>query len=293
MVVISTAQAAGDPSPAVGKAVPATPGSSPDKKTDIDSLTREFGQVPIDIGRILRRGRLIVAMIAKDQPPFVMKNKQGDLMGLDVKIAQGIADQLGVKVEFNRKATTFNGVVDLVEKGEADIGISKLSRTLERAKKVLFSQPYIVLRQGLIINRLGLAKQAYGRPVSDVLQDLKGKIGVIQGTSYEEFARQKFPQATVVPFQDWDQIVDAVFRGEILAAYRDELAVKKTVKSKPEASIDLRIVILPKSFDPIVVALPWYSTHFRDLINLYLETIKLDATTDKLLDQWVEFESQP
>ncbi|MBF0426584.1 MAG: amino acid ABC transporter substrate-binding protein [Magnetococcales bacterium] len=259
----------------------------------LDLLGREFGQVPVDIGRILRRGRLIVAMIGKDQPPFVMKNKQGELIGLDVRIAQGIAQQLGVGVEYNRQATTFNKVIDAVENGEADLGISKLSRTLERAKKVLFSQPYIVLRQGLLINRLGLAKQSAGRGIGDVLQDLRGKIGVMQGSSYEEFAHRNFPKATVVPFQDWGQAVDAVFRGEILAVYRDELVVRKTVKSKPEASIDLRVTILPNTTDPIVVALPWYSTHFRDLVNLFLETMRLDVTTDKLLDQWVEFETQP
>ncbi|MBF0424426.1 MAG: amino acid ABC transporter substrate-binding protein [Magnetococcales bacterium] len=241
-----------------------------------------------EIGRIARRGRLVVGMVAQDQPPFFMKSQGGELIGFDVSLAQGIARQLKVGVTFNREATTFNGVVDLVASGKVDIGISKLSRTLDRARRVLFSRPYAVLRQGMLLNRLKLTRSAQGRHTAEVLGDFSGEIGVVRGSSYEGFAREKFPHATVIPFPDWEAIIAAVLRGDILAAYRDEVEIKKIIRGMPEASLHLQTVVFKDAVDPIVVALPQTSTGFREWINIYFDAIKLNATAETILDKYSE-----
>ena len=117
------------------------------------------GDFPPDLQRIMNRGHLIVAMHREDFPPFFMHDKSGRYHGLDVSLAQDIGRRLGVGVKFNRKAETFDEVIDIVARREADVAMSYLSRTLERAKRVKFTESYLSLRLALWVNRLRLPKK--------------------------------------------------------------------------------------------------------------------------------------
>ncbi|MEM9220581.1 MAG: transporter substrate-binding domain-containing protein [Cyanobacteria bacterium P01_F01_bin.150] len=245
---------------------------------------------PFDIQRILDRGKLVVAVLGKDNPPFFMEDGDSqDLQGLDIKIAQGLADTLGVDLEFNRTPKTFNEVVDQVYQLNADLAISKLSRTLPRAMRVKFSRPYVTMRQGLLVNRLQLAEQTEGNRVIDAIRNFSGKVGVISGSSYVGFLKQKFPAASIEEYPAWDDIVDAVIKGEIQAAYRDELEVKEVVLRNPDASLRLQTVALTDTKDQIAMALPWDSSHLQALVNQYLDTFDLDYTADLVLEEYSDF----
>ncbi|MBD0343846.1 MAG: transporter substrate-binding domain-containing protein [Coleofasciculus sp. Co-bin14] len=240
-----------------------------------------------DFQRILERGKLVVALLGIDNPPFFMLDKNSELYGLDVKIAKSIAEQLDVKVEFVRSAKTFNEVVDIVYDLGADMAISKLSRSLSRAKKVRFSRPYLTMRHGLLVNRLQLAQRAKGRNTVEMIKQLDGKVGVIKGSSYVGFTKQKFPKATVVEYPSWNpDIINAVIRGDILAAYRDELEVKKIVLSNPDAALKFQTIALTDTQDSIAIALPWDSQHLLDFVNQCLETMKFEYTADTLLKEY-------
>ena len=115
--------------------------------------TANSESMPSDMQRILNNGKLVVAMYFEDVPPFFMTSKNGSLFGFEVDLANDIAKKLGVKVEFNRSAQTFDGLVDMVTEGKADIAISMLSNTLSRARRVRFSEPYITLHQSFLFNR--------------------------------------------------------------------------------------------------------------------------------------------
>jgi polar amino acid transport system substrate-binding protein len=242
--------------------------------------------MPPDIQRILRRGKLIVATLNQDNPPFFAKNAAGALEGLDAEVARALADQLGVKVEFNRSAKTFDQVVKTVYQLDADLAISKLSRTLNRAKLVRFTQPYVTMRQGLLVNRLQIAQQANGRNIAAVVRSLEGKVGVIQGSSYVGFLQKKFPKAEIVEFPSWSTAVDAVIRGEVLATYRDELEVKKIVLGKPEAALKFQTIALTDTEDSIAIALPWDSQHLLAFVNQSLEMMHINHTADSLLQAY-------
>lgn len=85
-----------------------------------------------EFARIVTRGELVVAVLGVDQPPF-FESRNGELAGVDIDLANEIAKKLGVAVRFNREAATFDGVVQLLATGRADLAVSKLSRTLPRA----------------------------------------------------------------------------------------------------------------------------------------------------------------
>jgi polar amino acid transport system substrate-binding protein len=246
-------------------------------------------QYPPDIQRIKDRGEFIVVMTAADQPPFYYINGEGKLAGLDVDIATAIASSLGVKASFNREAKSFGDLIPLITSGKADAAISKLSRTTARAQMVAFSNPYITFRQALILNRLEVARKA---PTNDdivgFVKDLTGKIGVIADSSYVNYARKNFPHATVVTYASWDKVVDAVFSGEILAGYRDEMEIKKIIRSRPDASLKAKTAVLKDTQDNIAIAVAWQNTHLLSYINLVLEGLNLDLTADSLLDSYAD-----
>ncbi|MFW5640928.1 MAG: transporter substrate-binding domain-containing protein, partial [Thermodesulfobacteriota bacterium] len=164
----------------------------------IASAFAETGSFPPTIRDILDQGHITIAMTQNDMPPFYFKDASGRLNGIDVMLAKGIAERLGVRAVFNREATSFNGVVDLVVEGKADIAVSKLSRTLDRAKVIRYTEPYIVFRQGLLINRLGLAKKTQRMSEYEFIKNFTGKLGVIQASSYVGYARENFPTAEIV-----------------------------------------------------------------------------------------------
>ncbi|MBE9137116.1 amino acid ABC transporter substrate-binding protein [Nodosilinea sp. LEGE 07088] len=262
--------------------------STPNRPATATSPTAAGPAMPPDIERILERGKLTVAVLGQDNAPFFM-NRQGQLSGLDLQLARSLADQLGVSLEVTRSAQTFNQVVDTVYEQKADLAISKISRTLKRAQKVRFSHPYLRMRQGLLVNRLQVAEQTQGRSMVETIRDLRGQVGVIQGSSYVGFLKQKFPQATIVEYPTWEATVEAVVQGDILAAYRDELEIKKVVRNRPDAALQLQTIALTDTQDALAVVLPWSSTHLLAFVDQYLDTLATQYTVDTVLDEYADY----
>jgi len=241
-----------------------------------------------DIQRIIDKKMIIIAMLEKDQPPFFMKNEDDSLVGFDVELARGIAKELGVKAVFNRTSKTFDGTVDLVVNRQADIAISKLSITLSRAQKVLFTHPYVVLRKALLINQLNFAKAVKGQDQIDFIKNLRGDLGVLAASSYVGFAKKMFPHVEIHEFKQWEDLVTAVEKGEILAVFRDELEIKKVVRNNHYSVLKLQTVAFKDTKDPIAMAVSPDCRHLLFWLNLYLDSLNMDMDADKLLDKYYE-----
>ncbi|MBF0226928.1 MAG: transporter substrate-binding domain-containing protein [Desulfobacterales bacterium] len=243
---------------------------------------------PPSIKRILDRGKLIVAMYSGDTPPFYFTDKNGELTGVDVYLIKGFAQLLKVDIEFNRDAKTFDGVIRKVAEREADVGISKLGITFPRAMKIRYTIPYIMLYEGLLINRIELTKQAKGREQREVIQNLKGKIGVIARSSYVENAKDRFMNMTIMGYPKWPQVVEAAVKGEVIAAYRDETEIKKIIRDKPDIALKFLTVVLKDAPDPKAMVVAWDSYHLLELLNLYISKLDLNLSANKVLDNYNE-----
>jgi ABC-type amino acid transport substrate-binding protein len=210
-------------------------------------------QLAPDIARIVNRGELVVSMLAADNPPFFSVNKSGDLVGTDVDLAKLIGKELGVPVRFDRSPKTFDGVADMVAVGQADLGISRLARTLKRGQMVHFSNTYMRLGHALLINRIRFAEVAGDRPLPDVIRNFTGTISVIAGSSWEEFGRRNFPKAKLVSYPTWTEAVEAAKKGDVVAAYRDELEVMQIVNNDPSLALTLRTVTFNDLESPLSI----------------------------------------
>ncbi len=85
---------------------------------------------------IQQQGQLRVCTTG-DYKPYTFKRPDGGFEGIDIAMAQSLADSLGVKVEWVQ--TTWKTLMPDMQAGKCDIGVGGISVTLERQKKAFFS----------------------------------------------------------------------------------------------------------------------------------------------------------
>src|SRR5437899_1474777 len=108
-------------------------------------------------------------------PPFGIINKDGQPDGAEVETARALAKDLGVELEFVQ--VTGPSRIPTLLSGRADLAISSLSITTERAKAVMFANPHGALN--IVI--AGPQKTAI-----KMAADMVGKrIGITRGTLEE------------------------------------------------------------------------------------------------------------
>jgi ABC-type amino acid transport substrate-binding protein len=239
------------------------------------------------IHEIKARGALVVAVVNAERYPFFYTDAGGTLVGSDIDLGRDIARELGVELIINRSAASFDGTVALVAQGEADMAISKLSITLPRTQRVQFTQPYITLGQGLLINRVQLAatKQQDGDPLV-VLNTSGQRLGAVQGTSYVDFARRLFLSAEIVLYPTREATFAAVEKGEITAVVYDENEIKQYLFARPERLIDLKAHLIEGSADRLGIAVASENSQLRHWVDTYLQLKQVDLNISDLLKRY-------
>src|ERR1700730_17705354 len=89
---------------------------------------------------VLRRGTVRIA-ISTGKPPTRFEDKNRRRKGYEIDIANYLAKQLGVTIEFIRTDTA--GRVAMLQSKKADITIASFTPNLERLKSVGFTDPYL------------------------------------------------------------------------------------------------------------------------------------------------------
>lgn len=92
-------------------------------------------------------GELVVATNAAFPPyEYYESNK---IVGIDIDIAQAIADKLNRKLVI--EDMEFDSIITAVQGGKADIGVSGMTVTEERKKNIDFTTPYTTAKQVIVI----------------------------------------------------------------------------------------------------------------------------------------------
>jgi polar amino acid transport system substrate-binding protein len=240
---------------------------------------------PPDITRIQQSGQLVVAMTEFDSLPFYGKCAD-QLQGIDIDIAQAVANLLEVRLVVRRDAKSFADVVEQVRDHKVDMAASKLSITGPRMAMVRFSHPYMQLKQALIVNRLWLSQHGEGRDAADVIRQFDGSIAFIANSSYSTFAKKYFPHAQPQPNTSWDHIVQGVMAGTIAAGYRDEFEIKRIAWDYPQASITTKTVTLTDSVDNLAVAVPHTDTALLAVVDFVIDNNFTGIDVRKLIHRY-------
>lgn len=237
-----------------------------------------------DLQSIVDAKVLRVAVTRFDLPSFHVRGRDGMLLGPEIEMAQQIGRALGVTVEFVDNAESFDTVVDYVATGRADIGVSKLSQTYNRLKRVRFSEPYVTLRHALLFNRVAIAREADGRPPAAVLQKYRGRLSVIAGSAYVDFAHRNFPDATVVESRNWDTAIGSLLSGQVNAVYRDEFEIRRVLKNKPALNVQLGSAVIVDQTALLSIAICDTCSKLQEFINYHIGMTRGAFTLKGLLN---------
>lgn len=182
------------------------------------------------LNSIQKKGEITVGVSIL--PPWVMKNKQGELIGFEIDIANQLARDLGVKVKF--KQYQWNEMIPALNKGEVDIIASGLSITPKRALEINFSNPYSSSGYSLVSN-LSLTKDFTS--IKD-LNDEKIFIAAVNGTVSADLATKVFPRAKLDLRKTAKEATSAVVNGSV-HAFISSSPVPEFVSLKHPDSVDL------------------------------------------------------
>uniref|UniRef100_UPI0040577209 substrate-binding periplasmic protein n=1 Tax=Candidatus Electrothrix sp. TaxID=2170559 RepID=UPI0040577209 len=249
---------------------------------------------PTHLNRILQRGVLEVALYDKDIPPFFWVDKEsGELRGLDVDVAYAVGEEFGLKITFNRTATSFDQMVDMVAAEEVDVVISNLSVTPQRARKVLFTYPYSKMRRGLLVNRVWKASINLPVGMNTVQYMKKGNVRMVaqQGSSYLRWTQEMFAGADILLLGENESLqrkIDTVKNGKAAACLDDELFIKKNILQRPELALKVLPIFFSDKIDSIAIAVPPKSVDLRNRINDFFKERHV-SYIDDLIKLYPEF----
>ncbi len=102
---------------------------------------------PADTDR--SNGKLVMATNAAFEPYEYYENNT--IVGLDVDMAQAIADKLGMELKV--EDMEFDSIITAVQSGKADIGVAGMTVTEDRLKNVDFTDSYTTATQVIIVRK--------------------------------------------------------------------------------------------------------------------------------------------
>jgi len=180
-----------------------------------------------NLDKINDRGTLRVGM--STFVPWAMRDKQGDLIGFEIDVANRLAQDSGWKVEF--VPTAWDGIIPALLANKFDVIIGGMSITPERSKSVLFTSPYSHSGVQVAANK----ELAEGFSEFSDFNSRRVKIAARRGAFTVQVARETFPKAKILQFDDDAQAFQEVLNGNAHAVIAsspkpEHEAVKNSVK---------------------------------------------------------------
>ena len=100
------------------------------------------------LAAIQEKGKIVVCTDAA-WAPFEYIGEGGQPTGIDIEIAQYIADQLGVELEISNIA--FDTIPTALVNGDADLALACITITDERKEQMAFTDPYTSVQQYMVV----------------------------------------------------------------------------------------------------------------------------------------------
>ncbi len=218
--------------------------------------------------KIEEKGKIVVAL-NPEFPPFeykVLEDGKDTLVGADIELAKAIAEELGVEVEFS--TMSFSNVLASVQLGNADMAISGISATEERAKIYDFSEAYYQSVNKMIIKKSDNALYTNA-------EDFQGAtIGTQKGSIQEAVAKESFAGATVISLEKNGDLIQQLKTGQLDGVIFEEPIAKAYIGTNDDLQL-VDMAIETTISDSYAVALPKGST-------------ELKAKVDKVIKELVE-----
>ena len=245
-----------------------------------ESFAAEDGAAPAASPRlpgILASGELRIGL-SGNQPPLNMRNKQGEIIGLEVDLMNALAESMRLKARFVTKP--FAELLPALEKGEVDLVISGMTITPERNARVAFAGPYFISGKSVLSKSETIARV----DSATELDDPNRTYAALAGSTSEQFVNEVLPQAKLVTTPDYDSAVQMVIDDEVEALVADFPFCALSVLRHPEAG--LLALATPFTIEPLGIALPADDPLLVNLVTNYLNTLEATGLLARFKAKW-------
>jgi len=233
---------------------------------------------------VIDRGVLRVGTTG-DYKPFSYKMpNSGQFVGLDLEIAKGIAESLGVKLEV--VPTSWPTLMADLASDKYDLALSGVSVNLERQKKAFFSLPY--QRDGK--TPITLCKNQERFQTLAQIDQPQVKAIVNPGGTNEKFARANLKHAQILMHPDNVTIFEQIVEGKADLMMTDAVETRLQQKLHPElCSVHPDA---PFDFSEKAALMP-QDAPLKAYVDQWLHLDIASGRFDQRMQQWLDYPWQP
>lgn len=212
--------------------------------------------------------------------PFEFQDdKSKEYIGFDMDLIRAVGKQMGYEVKIQNLA--FDGLIPALEAGNIDLAASGMTITEERAKKILFSDPYY--KAGISI----MVKE--GNNDIKSFDDLAGKRIAVQIGTVSAEAASKIPNAKVREFNNSSEVYLELGIGGVDAVINDLPVSAYYLQQNPNCGNK----ILPeiRSVESYGFAMYKKDTDLKAKVDAALAELKKNGEYEKIYMKW--FKQKP
>ena len=222
----------------------------------------------------VEEGKLIMSTNAAF-PPYEMTTDDGGFEGIDVEIAQAIAEKLGLELQIDDM--DFTAALEAVQAGMSDMAMAGITVNEERLAVMDFSDTYATGVQVVIV-----------KEDSDVTLDNLGEqlIGVQNGTTGWQFCSDDFGDDHVAAFDNGITAVQALVNDQVDCVVIDQGPAEVFVSENP----GLTILETEYAIEDYAIGVNKGNTALLDAINGALAELQEDGTIQSIIDKYISAE---
>lgn len=255
-----------------------TTGNGGNANTSADTNTSADADTGNDAGEAgfttVEEGKLIMSTNAAF-PPYEMTTDDGGFEGIDVEIAQAIAEKLGLELQIDDM--DFTAALEAVQAGMSDMAMAGITVNEERLAVMDFSDTYATGVQVVIV-----------KEGSDVTLDNLGEqlIGVQNGTTGWQFCSDDFGDDHVAAFDNGITAVQALVNDQVDCVVIDQGPAEVFVSENP----GLTILETEYAIEDYAIGVNKGNTALLDAINGALAELQEDGTIQSIIDKYISAE---
>jgi polar amino acid transport system substrate-binding protein len=231
------------------------------------------------LSRIVQNGEVRIGM-SGNQPPFVMKDRKGQLIGFEVDLAETLADAMDVKLTIVQKP--FAQLLPALEGGEVDLVMSGMTMTAERSLDFAFVGPYYVSGKSVLTEDRNLARIEKTTELNQPGLTLVA----LQGSTSEDYVKNDLPDTKLLTAPDYGAAVKMVLDGKAKAMVADLPACVVTMLRHPDAGLTTSSALL--TLEPIGVAMPLDDPVLEKYVTNILEAVEATGQIEEMKKYWFE-----
>ncbi len=207
-------------------------------------------------------------------PPYGMTDDKMQPSGSDIDTARALAKDWNV--EFEHVPTTGASRIPALQTSKADLVISTLSITPERAKVIDFSLGYAVIRTVIAAPKSITLKS---------LAELDGKtVGTVRGTTHDTQLTREGPKGMkLVRYEDDATEAQAFLSGQVDIFSTAELLVAQIDKKNPARQVEVKFVL--DSFK-LAVGVKKDETRLLEAVNQWIAANLKNGRLNAIYKNW-------